>query len=73
MKTRDYASKVPNNIQAYQKEVARQAELIGVLLKRESLIMGETFDNENEMPLAIRIQRIILSHSDNGLRELDLR
>ncbi|MCH8056226.1 MAG: hypothetical protein IH857_08775 [Deltaproteobacteria bacterium] len=73
MKTRDDASKVPNNIQAYEKEVARQAKLIGVLLKRESLIVSETFDNENEMSLAIRIQRIILSHSDNGSRELDPR
>ncbi|MFQ5684515.1 MAG: hypothetical protein ACE5HC_14740 [Candidatus Binatia bacterium] len=59
----DYRPEALSYIQAYQKGIAWQQDMINLLLSKESQIMEETFDSENQEPLAFRIQRIILSES----------
>lgn len=66
MKTKEFSPKVLNTLRVYRKEIARRGELIKLLLRKESLIMAETFDNESKESLAIKIQGIILSQSSNG-------
>jgi hypothetical protein len=50
-----------SRMRAYRGQIAKQEEVIKLLLKKESLIMEETFDIEGKETLAKRVQKIILS------------
>ncbi len=56
-----YLPEAAENICAYQREIVRLNMLVRLLLERESLIIAETFNDNDEGSLALRVQKIILS------------
>ena len=56
-----YLPEVAEDICAYQREIVRLKMLVRLLLERESLIIAETFNDNDEESLALRVQKIILS------------